>query len=102
MFQRDNFLFHFAKFHAFCGTTRLVKEVNKSARETAKEDDHETQRPDENGFCFRNATEAIEHDLQNFFAEPDSGETDRQSRDRSFNRHNGKKINQWYADAQRV
>ena len=59
-------------------------------------------RSDENGFCFRNAAEPVEHDLQNFFAEPDSSETDRQSRDRSFDWHNGKKINQRYADTERV
>src|SRR6476660_7279868 len=29
MFQRDNFLFHFAKFHVFCCATRLVKQVNE-------------------------------------------------------------------------
>src|SRR5438874_1128014 len=75
MFERDNLLFHFAEFHAFCCATRLVEQVNKSARETANENDHEAQRPDENGFCFRNATEPVEHDLQNFFTEPDSGET---------------------------
>src|SRR5262249_17276234 len=40
--------------------------------------------------------------LQNFFAKPDSSEADRQSRDRSFNWHNGKKINQWHADTQSV
>src|SRR6184192_3645162 len=68
MFQRDNFLFHIAEFHAFCCATRLVKQVNKSARETANENNHEAQRPDQNGFCFRNPTEPVEHDLQNFFA----------------------------------
>src|SRR5436190_11723997 len=52
MFQRDNFLFHFAEFHAFCCATRFVEQVNKGARETANENDHEAQRPDENGFCF--------------------------------------------------
>src|SRR5438094_4289959 len=43
MFQRDNFLFHFAEFHAFFCATRLVKQVNKSARETANENNHEAQ-----------------------------------------------------------
>src|SRR5207247_5425559 len=102
MFERDNFLFHFAQFHAFYCATRFVKQINKSARKTANEYDHETQRPDENGFCFRNATEAIEHDLQNFLAEPNSGETDRQSGDCSFNGHDGKKINQRHPHAQRI
>src|SRR4029077_13480883 len=102
MFQRDNFLFHFAEFHVFCCATGLVKQVNKSARKTANENNNETQRPDENGFCFRNATEPVEHDLQNFFTKPDSGETDRQSRNGSFNWHDGKEINQRYPDAQRI
>src|SRR6476620_5115135 len=102
MFERDNFLFHFAEFHVFCCATRLVKEVNESAWETANENNHETQRPNEDGFCLRNSTEPVEHDLQNFFAKPDSSETDRQSRDRSFNWHNGKKINQRYANTQRI
>src|SRR5438552_3144513 len=102
MFEGDNFLFHFAKFHAFCCATRLVKQVNKSAGKTANENDHETQRPDENSFCFRNATEPVEHDLQNFFAQTNSGETDRQSGDRSFHRHDGKKINQRHPHAQSI
>src|SRR4030095_1981909 len=102
MFQRDNFLFHFAEFHSCCCATRLVKQVNKSARKTTNENNNETQRPDENGFCFRNTAKPVEHDLQNFFTEPDSGETDRQSRYRSFNRHDGKKIKQWHPDAQRI
>src|SRR5262249_30942550 len=102
MFERGNFLFHFAEFHAFCCATRLVKQVNKGARKAANENYNETQRPNENGFCFWNAAQPVEHDLQNFFAEPDSGEADRQSRDRSFNRHDGKKINQRHSDTQRI
>ena len=73
MFEGDNFLLHFAQFQAFCCATRFVKQVNKSAGKTADENDHETQRPDENSFCFQNATETVEHDLQNFFAETNSG-----------------------------
>src|SRR5436305_8804552 len=51
MFQRDNFLFHFVEFHVFRCATRLVKQINNSARKTANENDHKTQRSDENGFC---------------------------------------------------
>src|SRR5436190_15647166 len=79
MFQRDNFLFHFAEFHAFCCATWLIKQVNKSARKTAKEYDDEAKRPDENGFCFWNTTEPVKHELQNFFAKSNSGDTDRES-----------------------
>src|SRR4029450_10790804 len=82
MFQRDNFLFHFAEFHVFCCATRLVKQVNKSAWKTANENNNETQRPDEDGFRLRNTAKPVEHDLQNFFTAPDSGETDRHSRNR--------------------
>src|ERR1700751_2050954 len=102
MFHRDNFLFHFAEFHVFCCATRLVKQINKSARKTANENYNETQRPDKNGFCFRNAAEPVEHDLQNFFTKPDPGETDRQSRDRSFDRHDGEKIDYRHPDTQCV
>src|SRR5262245_19437822 len=102
MFQRDNFLFHVAQFHPFYCATRFVEQINKSTRKTANENDHETERPDENGFRFRNATEAVEHDLQNFFAEPNSSKTDRQSGDRSFNGHDGKKINQRHSHAQPI
>src|SRR4051812_16684238 len=102
MFQRDNFLFHFAEFHVFCCATRLVKQINKSARKTANENDRKTQRSDENGFCFGNATQPVKHDLQNFFTESDSRETDGQSRDRSFNRHDGKKINQRHSHTKRI
>src|SRR6478752_4855592 len=102
MFQRDNFLFHFAEFHVSCCATRLVKQVNKSARKTANENDRKTQRSDENGFCFGNATQPVEHDLQNFFTESDSRETGGQSRDRSFNRHDGKKINQRHPHTKRI
>jgi len=76
MFQRDNFLFHFTEFHVFCCATRFVKQVNNSARKTANENNDETQRTDENGFCFRNAAEPVKHDLQNFFTQADSRETD--------------------------
>src|SRR6185503_7251260 len=102
MFQRHNFLFHFAEFHVFCCTTRLVKEVNDRARKTANQNDHKAKRSDENGLCLRNSTEPVEHDLQNFLAKADASETDRQSRDRSFDRHDGKKINQRHADTQRI
>src|SRR4029077_20231402 len=102
MFQRDNFLFHFAEFHVLCRATWLVKQVNDSPRKTANKNDNEAKRSNENGLCLRNSTEPVEHDLQHFFAKPDSSETDRQGRDRSFNWHNGKKINQRHADTQRI
>src|SRR6516225_8295648 len=100
MFERDNFLFHLAEFHAFCCTTRLVKQVNESPRKAANENYNKTQRPNENGFCLWNAAQPVEHDLQNFFTQSDSGETNRQRRDRSFNGHDGKKIKQRHPDTQ--
>src|SRR5436190_6537910 len=43
MFQRDNFLFHFPEFHVFRCATRLVEQINKSARKTANENNNKTQ-----------------------------------------------------------
>src|SRR5690349_873815 len=42
MFQRDNFLFHFAEFHVFRCATRLVEQINKSAWEAANENNTKT------------------------------------------------------------
>src|SRR3954452_21806349 len=101
MFQRYNFLFHRAEFHVSGWATRLVEQINKSSGKAANENNNKTQRSDENAFCLRNATEPIEHDLQNFFAQTDSGKTNWQSLDRSFDRHDGKEINQRHPDPQR-
>src|SRR6266480_1833670 len=63
MFQCHNFLFHFAQSDAFCRATGFVKQIHKSARKTANENDHETERSNENRFSCRHTTEAVEHDL---------------------------------------
>src|SRR5262249_34511512 len=93
---------HFAEFHVFACATRLIEKVHESARKTAHENDHKAKGPNENGLFLRNPAEPVEHDLHNFFTEADSGVADRQSRDRSFDRHDGEKVNQWHPDAQRV
>src|SRR5438132_3787016 len=55
MFQRDYFAFHLAHFHAGDCATRLVKQINDRAWQAADENDEETKRADENGFCFRHS-----------------------------------------------
>src|SRR6267378_708033 len=63
MFQRDYFVFHLANFHTCDCATRLVKQINDRAWQTADENDEETERADENGFCFRHSAKAAKHDL---------------------------------------
>ena len=76
VFKSYHFLFHFAQPHARDGTAWLVKEVNDRAGKAANQNDKKTQRPDQNGFCFRNTAQAVEHDLQDLFPKSNSGKTD--------------------------
>ena len=63
MFQRDDFVFHLAHFHAADRATRLVKQINDCAGQAANKNDEEAKRANENGRCFRDSAKAAEHDL---------------------------------------
>src|SRR5213078_2679153 len=76
MLQCNYFVLHLAHFHTRDCTARLVKQINERAWQAADENDEETKRADQNGFCFRHTTKAAKHDLQDFFAKSNSRETD--------------------------
>src|SRR5439155_16606991 len=80
----------------------FVKEINDGPGQAADQDDEKTERTDENGSRLGHSAKAMQHDLQDFFPEPNSGETDRQRRDRALYRHDGKEIDQGNGSAQRV
>src|SRR5262249_27681643 len=92
MLQGLNFLSHLAQLHVSALATWFVEEINNPPRRAAGEHDKKTHRADKHRDRFRHATKAVEHDLKNFLAQPDAGQTNRQGRDRAFDRHDGKKI----------
>jgi hypothetical protein len=63
MFQRDDFVFHLAHFHAPDRATRLVKKIDQRARQAADENDQEAKGTNENRLCLRDSAKAAEHDL---------------------------------------
>src|SRR5437764_14877228 len=76
MLQCDYFVLHLEHFHTRDCTTRLVKQINERARQTADEKNEETKRADEHGFCFRHTAKTAKHDLKDCFAKSNSRETD--------------------------
>ena len=51
---------------------------------------------------FWHAAETMQHDLKDFLAQTDAGETDRQRGDRALDRHDGEKIDHRDVGAKRV
>src|SRR4029453_13265787 len=64
--------------------------------------DEETERADKDGCCFRYSAKAVQHDLEDFFPNPDSWKTDWQRGDRSLDRHHCKEIQHRHGSAQSV
>src|SRR5262249_48036130 len=72
MYRGFHFAFHFTELHPFRNATRFVEEVNESARRAADEDHEKAERSDKLGFFDRHATNVVEHDLEEFFAQTNS------------------------------
>ena len=102
MFQREDFMFHLAHFHARDRAARLVKQINDCAGEAADKNDEEAKGADEDSLCFWDCAKAAEHNLQNFFTKTNSSETDGQCGDSAFHWHHSKEVDYWHPRAQRV
>ena len=76
MLQRCNFLLHLAKLHMTDLTARFVKEINQSTGRAARQNNQETHRANKDRDRFRHPAETVQHDLENFLAQSDAGETD--------------------------
>src|SRR2546430_17485328 len=92
LFENGKLLLHLAQSHMRDRSAWFVKEINDGPGQAADQDDEKTERTDENGSRLGHSAKAMQHDLQDFFPEPNSGETDRQRRDRALYRHDGKEI----------
>ena len=95
MFESRDFTLHFPQTDMTHFSTRFVEKVNYSARRRAEKDNEKTHRA--NQLCYRHGHTAkiAQHNLQNLFAQPDAGKTDRQRSEGAFNRKHGKKIDQF-------
>ena len=78
MLQRRNFLAHFAQFHMPGLSARFIEKVNDPARRARGEHDEKAHRTDQHRDRFWHAAEPVEHDLKDFLAQTNAGETDRQ------------------------
>src|SRR5262245_13299146 len=97
MLQRGDLFSHLAQLNVTNLPARLVEEINQSAGRRADKHDKKAHRPDEDCYSFRHITEAMQHDQENFFPPTYPRNTNRQGRNRAFNRHDGEKIE--YGDA---
>ena len=78
MLENGDLFFHLAQFHMRDCHAWFVKEVNDGSGQAADQNDEKTERANENRGRFRYSAKAVQHDLQDFLAKADAGETDRQ------------------------
>ena len=92
MFERGDFMFHLTQTNPSQRAARFVEEINNPAGRAAEKDNEKTHRA--NQLCYRHGHTAkiAQHDLQNLFAQPDAGKTNRQRGEGAFNRMHGNKI----------
>src|SRR5260370_36606330 len=92
MLHRRDFALHFAQTNTFRDPAGFVEKVNDAAGSAADHNDKKPERSNEFGFFNGHTAKIVEHDLKEFFAEADSGKTNRDRSDGALNRHHGEKI----------
>src|SRR5262249_1061686 len=96
MFERCHFRLHFTHAHVASFATRLVKEVNDTPGHAAEEYYQETHCADQLGDGNGGMTNVVQHDLQDLFAQTETGKANRQSRNRAFDGQDGEEIDDFH------